>query len=869
METRKNPKPERLPAQLRFLRLFCPESLYEGIAGDLVEAHESRRALMGEGRASAKLWGDVFRFFRPSIILRNSLSVRLMRSAMLVHMARMAYRNAWRNKLFSFVNMAGLSLGIAAAFMLFLHLRQELSYEEHIPNHELIYRVSTKEWAKTPPPMAAQLRADFPEAHRIGRLEPYNKVTLTSENATVFPSFAYFADPSIIDVFDIPFAHGDPKTALDDQNSVVITETLASQLFTNGEDPVGKPLVLNGYRDLVVSGVMKDQPKSTHLKIDLLLCIRQSGSFESTSKTWRAVATYVRFDKPAEPVMVSEKLKEFETRFYEGFRDREEIDRIGDFFEMEPISSIHLQSHKEKEAEVNSDMMYVYIFSTFAVMVILIACINFVNLFTAQAIRRVKEIGVRRIIGAGRPQLILQFFGESFLMVAVSGLLGMALVWTALPWYNEVATIQLALADLLTADNMKVVIGLILCTALLTGLYPAFSVTSAVQSHISRQGTLDDSGFLRKILVGFQFVMSMFLLISAGVVFSQLNFLKSKDLGFKQSEVAAVRLYGQLWVQATKHKDAMRDQLLKSPLVKEMSLTDRTVGERFGFEGMQLVDRPDDPVIDARHALVDERFLETMGIELLDGANFDGMPDSVPLYLFNESAAKLANAEDLVGRRAINVAQNQRPGRVVGIIKDFNYASLHTAVDPLVLEFNASYPDYLLIRIDPADAVGALLHIEQSLKKMTPGSVISYTFLDDRLQTLYAKDESLYRITRIFSGVTVIISILGLFALAAHTAEVRTKEMSIRKILGASFAQLMGLLSRDFLVIVLISLVVAIPLSVYAAREWLSGFSYRTQLQGMLFVAPVLAVALLAMLAVWIQARRVAVTNPAYTLKHE
>jgi putative ABC transport system permease protein len=869
MKAKRDQPKERLPASLRFLRAFCPEALYEGIAGDLVEAYETQRALLGERRANRKLWTDVFRFLRPSIILRNSLTVRLMRSAMLAHMMRMAYRNAWKNKLFSFVNIAGLSLGIAASFMLFVHVRQELSYESHISNHELIYRLSTKFWAKTPPPMAEQLRTDFPEAHRVGRLETNSKVTVESSNATVFPSFTYFADPSIIDVFTIPFVHGNPATALDNLNSIVINETLASQLFKKGEDPLGKPLVLDGYRNFVVSGVMKDTPRTTHLKIDVLISIRQSSSFESTSKTWRAVATYVRFDKPEDAATVSEKLKEFENRFYEGFRDRAEIDRIGDFFELEPISTIHLQSHKEKEAEENSDMMYIYIFSTFGAMILMIACINFVNLFTAQAIRRVKEIGLRRVIGAGRPQLVMQFFGESFVMVAVSGLIGMALVWSVLPWYNEIATIQLSLDDLLKLDNVKMVAGLICGTAILAGSYPAFAVTSSVHSHINRQGTIEDAGFLRKILVGFQFVMSMFLIISAAVVFSQLEFLKEKDLGFRKREVVAIKLYGQLWVQATKHKDAMRSELLKSPLVKEMSLTDRTVGERFGFEGMKLVDRPDDPGIDTRHVFVDDRFLQTMGIELVEGSNFEGVPDSVPAYLLNESAARIAHMEDLVGRRAVNLAENQRPGRIVGIIKDFNYASLHSGIDPLVLEFSIEYPDYLLIRIDPADATGALLHIEQVLKKLAPGSIVSYTFLDDRLQSLYAKDVRLYKVTRIFSMVTVIVSILGLFALAAHTAEVRTKEMSIRKILGASFPQLMGLLSRDFLVIVVAALLLAVPLSIYAAREWLSGFKYRTDLSSMQFALPVVGVALLAMLAVWIQARRVAVSNPADTLKHE
>jgi len=856
---------------LRLLELFCPTALYEGIAGDIEELYEATRAKRGNRRAKLELWWNVIRFFRPAILLRNGFKSTRIISPMIVHFMKVGLRNARRSKLFTFVNLTGLSLGIGAAFLLFVHVRQELNYEAHIPNHELVYRLSTVFWAKTAPPTAGQLKEDFEEVKHIARLSPYNQVTMVAGDATVFPGFTYFADPSVIDVFGISLVKGNPATALSDLSSIVITQQLASQLFKTWEDPMGKEIIINGYQRFVVSGVMKDQPRSTHLKIDCLLSIRQVDANESTSKTWRAVGTYIRFNSVSDAVAVQEKLRDFDYRFYKDFRTKEEVDRNADFFELEPIASIHLMSHKEKEAEANSDMMYIYVFSTFGVLIILIASINFVNLLTAQALRRVKEIVVRRAIGAGKIQLAFQFFGEASIMVVLSAIIGVGLAWTALPWYNELASISMTGADLLSRTHLLMLAAVVGTTALLSGVYPALSIASR-SSNIQSTGKLmtqGDASFVRKGLVSVQFVISMFLLIVTVVAFSQLEFIRSRDLGFRKSEVVAVKLYGKLWVEATDHRDALRDELLKNGHVLEVSLTDRIVGDRFGFEGMHLLDKPDDETIDARHVLVDERYLSTMGIELIEGANFSGEPDSIPAYILNESAARQANIENLIGRGVKNVAQGHPAGRIVGIVKDFNYASLHNAIDPLVLEFNRQYPDYMLVRIDKADLEGSLRHVEETLKKAAPGTVVSYSFLDDKLQTLYFKDYSLFRITQLFSVVTIIVAVLGLFALSAHAAEARTKEVGIRKVLGATTRQVIGLFTGEFVVTVGVSLALAIPAGWYASRLWLQGFNERMDLHWLMFTAPVLLIGALAMSAVAIQAWRVARENPVKSLKYE
>jgi putative ABC transport system permease protein len=790
---------------------------------------------------------------------------------MVIHFLKVGYRNAVRSKLFTFVNLTGLSLGIGAAFLLFVHVRQELNYETHIQDYQLIYRLSTAQWAKTAPPTAGQIKQEFGEIKHIARLQQMNQVTMVAGDVTVFPAFNYLADQSIIDVLNIPMAKGNPATALGDMNSIVITEQLASQLFKSWEDPMGKEIIINGYQRYVVSGVMKDQPRSTHLKIDCMVSLRQSSAVESTSKTWRAVGTYIRFNTISDAVAVQAKLRDFEYRFYDGVKTKEEIDRNADYFELEPIASIHLHSHKEKEAEANSDMMYIYVFSTFGILIVLIASINFVNLFTAQAFRRMKEIGIRKAIGAGKVQLAFQFLGEASIMVIISGIIGVAGAWMALPYYNELASISISAAELLSTKHLLVLAVVTAITALLSGAYPAISIAANAANIQATGKTVVHSGasFLSKSLVSVQFVISMFLLIVAVVAYSQLNFVHSKDLGFSKSQVVAVKLYGKLWVEATEHRDALRTELLKNPHVTDISLTDRIVGERFGFEGLHLLDKPDDEVIDARHVLVDERYLQTMGIELIDGNNFTGEPDSIPAYILNESAARKANIDNVIGRAAKNVAQDSPPGRIIGIVKDFNFASLHTAIDPLVLEFNRQYPDYMLVRIDHADIPGALKHLEETLKKAAPGTVVSYSFLDDKMETLYFKDYSLFRVTQIFSIVTVIVAVLGLFALSAQAAESRTKEVGIRKVLGATTRQVVGLFTSDFIFMIIVSLAIAIPGAWYASRVWLQGFYQRIDLHWLMFATPVMLIGMLAMCAVAIQAWRVARENPAKSLKYE
>jgi putative ABC transport system permease protein len=781
---------------------------------------------------------------------------------------KIAFRNAVRNKLFTFVNVAGLSLGLCVSFLLFVHVKRELSYEQHIPGYDLVYRVSSKYWAKMPPSFADKMGEELAGITAIARLNHYQPPVLTHQDGLAMPQFIYFADPSVIDVFGIEFLHGNRKTALDAPASLVITESVATTLFKSGEDPIGKTVRFDGYHEFTVTGVIRDSPTNTHLKIDGLIPIAGSGAATSTSKRWRAVGVYVRFaDEPA-ALAIKSQLREFEYQYFEGESTKEELDRADDHFELEPIASIHLNSHKEKEAETNSDMMYIAVFSVFGVLILLIACINFVNLFSAQAVGRIREIGIRKSIGAHKEQLVAQFLGEAMLIVFFSALLALALSYMGSPWYNTIATSPLSLGEILAWHNISVFVILSTITAICAGCYPAWVIGRQKVNESLKGSALGSSWLARKSLVGLQFTFSNFLLIATVIVYAQMNFIESKDLGFTKEQVVAVKLYGKQWVAATEG-EALRTELLRNANVLEAGLTDRMAGDRIGFEGLAQVDKPGVEPVHTRMLRADDGFLGAMQIGIINGTNFIGQPDSIPQYIVNETAAKQLNVDNPVGLVVKNQAQNHLPGRIVGVVKDFNFASLHSPVEPLAIEFNKRDVDYLLVRINANEKQAALEHIEMVLRTAAPGTSLLATFLDQRVENLYSFDISLFKTTQFFSIIIVVIATLGLFALATHEAKSRIKEIGIRKVLGASVKNILMLMGKSFFLLVLISLVFAIPMAWYAGREWLSTFSYQIDISAWMFLMPATVVVGVAMLTVFGQSFRAARTNPVNSLKHE
>lgn len=863
---RKTPR-ERTPLAIRLLRWVCPDSLIEGIEGDILEQFEADQLMYSHRRSQWRRWIHVLRFVRPGIVFRNKFKTRIINNGMLQSYLKIAFRNAQRNKLFTIVNVTGLTLGLCVSFLLFVHVRQEMNYETHVPDRELVYRVSTNVWAKMPPLLSEKMKDQFAGIAAIGRMNFRQPPIIQRGEALALPQFVYAVDPAIVDVFGFTFVKGNPRTALVNPATAVISRSMSEKLFKDGEDPLGQVISLDGYQDFTITGVMEDVPRNTHLKVDCMLSIAGTGIENNTSLGWRGVAVYARFNSADAARMVNEQLRGFQYKFYEGDRTREDIDRQGEYFEMEPITAIHLQSHKEKEAEANSDIMYVIVFSVFAVLILLIACINFVNLFSAQAVGRIREIGIRKAIGAVKSQLTIQFLGEAFAIVLFSSMLALALTYTILPWYNRITGADLTVLSMLSGDHMLIFASLALITALCAGGYPAW-VIAEHDIHDSVKGhALTSSAFTRKLLVGLQFTFSGFLLMATAIVYAQMNFIDNRYLGFNKEEVLAVKLYGRQYVAATKG-DALRSELLRSNLVHEVGLAERIAGERLGFEGIALVDRPESESLDARRLRADEGFLPAMQIRLVSGTNFSP-GDTITQFIINEAAARQLNAGDPVGLMVRSIDNNSPAGRIVGVVEDFNYASLHSAIDPMAIEFSKRDIEYMLVRMSGSEKQEAMQHVESTLRRFAPGTALLGSFVDQRLENLYTFDVSLLKVTQYFSIITIVIATLGLFALAAHEARTRIREIGIRKVLGASVRQILILVGRSFMMLIVMSLLIAGPAAWYAGNRWLSTFSYKVDLGFWMFAVPAAFVLVVGLLTVIGQSVRAARTNPAQTLKHE
>ena len=782
-----------------------------------------------------------------------------------------AWRNLWKHKTFSLINIIGLAIGITVSLLMLVHVKQELSYESGFPKHEQIYRVASTNWAKMSPMISEVLPDEMPEIKRIGRLYYIRPQILSFKDVQIAAENSYAADPAVIHIFDFQFVFGNPLKALEAPGSIVLTKEISTKLFGASIDPTGKLIQLDGQREFAVTGVINDLPVNTHLNIDCLTAISGDQSITTNdSRTWRAVSTYAVIDSEKEAQRVNEKLKGFQVKFLEGVMTPEEIIAQGDFYELDPIDDIHLHSQKEKEMGANSDITYVYIFSALALLIMLIASVNFINLFTAQTLKRVKEVGVRKVIGASRRQLASQFLGEAFLMVSISALLALVLAHLILPYYNNLAAIGLTTQQLFSFKNVLILTGIVLAAGLFSGGYPAFFISryQASQNLKSKIATQGNIVGVRKGLVAFQFLISVLMLIATLVVFQQMKFVNHKDLGFEKDGVVAVKLYGKLWEEAVRNKEALKNELFQNPQVKQVATTSKLIGERFGYEALRLKARPDEEAIDSRFVRADEGFIETMGIQFIEGRSFLPSADTSIAFIINEKAAQLLQEDNLIGQEAVNLA-NGYTGKIVGVVKDFNYASLHNEVEPLVIEYREDWAGYLLVGIGSENVRQTMSFLEATIQKVAPGTLFSAHFLDDNLKSLYQTENGFYLIFRIFSILSIVIACLGLFALAAYTVETRTKEIGVRKVLGASLHQILGILSVDFIRSVLIAGVLAFPLAYFSMNSWLENFAYKIDMQWWYFILPFALVLGVALITISFQTLKAALSNPVESLKYE
>ncbi|MCK8492713.1 ABC transporter permease [Spirosoma sp. RP8] len=794
---------------------------------------------------------------------------------MLRNYLKITVRTLWKNKLFSGLNVVGLGIGMAAVWLMVLYVVDELSYDRfHAKADRIVRVVQHAQWsggnlnlAVTSAPYAPALQADYPDVEKTVRFHPEGGGTITFKDKKMDVPNIFFTDPTVFDVFTFPFLYGDPATSLSKPQSIVLTKSVAESLFGDAGKAVGNVVEFSNHFPNTVTGVVEDVPANSHLQFRALRSLP-----DKYTSGWQnfELYTYLLLREGSDYRTLEAKLPGFFQKYI-----RKEMGEVDYRMELQPLTSIHLHSHLNYETSPNGNVATVSIFSVVAGLILVIACINYVNLYTARSLKRTREVGVRKAVGSHRLQLIGQFLTESMLMAWLAGLVSIGLITTALPYFNQLADKKLSVggvSDLLVAATLfSVLIGA------LSGLYPAlvlsnFRPVAALKGLVSNQlGGIT----LKQSLVVFQFVATIALIACSGVVYRQMNFVQHKGLGFNKEQVLTFHIDNEAVRQRV---DALKERLVQNPLIESASAASNPIGNNnIGGSGMFIEQNgviPTHTQIIQRFA-VDEDYLKTLQIKLLQGRTFAGSSKSEQekSVLINETLTKEMGWNDPIGKRIVyytDAANHTAEARVVGVVADFHTYSLQHKIEPLVLQLpQPADKDNLYVRIQPAKTAEALAYIRSVYRTFDPAATLDFHFLDDNFSQQYKAEQKQGQVLLTFTMLAVLIACMGLFGLAAFAAEQRTKEIGVRKVLGASVSSIVLLLSRDLLKLVVIALVVATPIAWYAMNRWLQDFAYKVDLEWWVFTAAGLLAVGIALLTVSFQSVRAALTNPVTSLRSE
>jgi putative ABC transport system permease protein len=815
---------------------------------------------------------------------------------MLRNYLKVAWRNIIRKKGFSFINITGLAIGMTVCLLILLFVQYELSYDTYHKNAIDLYRFE-RQWlspdgsvrggfASIAPSFVVFLEKEFPEIENAVRIFPVGTILVSMGDTHYEEKRFYFAEEDFFDVFSIPLVKGDPKTALAKPDGLVISQSMARKYFRD-ENPIGKQMKVDQTYLFQVTGIMEDTPSNTHVYFDFLAPylalkgLQGSGErdyFHGTRNFSDNVTfAYVRFVEGTDPDAVRAKIPGFMDRVL-GTRKDKDGNIIpasqGNTIFLQRITDIHLHSHTSKELEANGDIRYVNLFTVIALFVLIIACINFMNLSTARATQRAREVGLRKVVGANRRRLTTQFLGESLVVALIAILVALAFVALLLPAFNAFANRDISFGLLFNPVGLLTVLGVFFLTGIVSGFYPALYLSAFRPATILR-GELTHGtrgALMRKVLVVFQFAISVALIVGVGVVYKQMRFLQDADLGFERENIIMLRAdqtIKQNWQD-------FKQQITSSPEILYATLSKRAPTGRLldspGFRAEvngQMLTSP----FSMPHNRVEHDFFKTYGMEFIAGRDFsiEYPTDANKAFILNETAVRqlgLERPEDAVGMPMWTVAPFLS-GNVIGVVKDFNYESMHNEIIPIITYIQPIQANTVSIRIAAGRTREALGDAEVVWKRFNPEYPFQFDFLDDRIAEQYRNEERMMQMFGYFSLLAIFIACLGLFGLASFMAEKRTKEIGIRKVLGASISNIMALLSKEFTLLVLLGNIIAWPLAYFAMRGWLNNFAYKTEIGGIVFMLAGFLTLLISLLTVSYQAIRAALTDPAIAIRYE
>jgi len=813
---------------------------------------------------------------------------------MIPYYIKIAWRSLLKQKMYSVIKIGGFAFSIAACILISLFIHNELSYDRSYPTENRIYRIISEfkndgnayKGTALPAPLTKVIKEDFPEIELAGRLLPSslfgagsNQVMTSNSNKSTYEEGFTFADQGLLDILQIPMVYGERAHALDEPNTIVISGSKAQKYFSN-QDPVGEVIYLNNDKSkpYTIKGVMVDLPTTSHLySYDFLLTMTGVEFYPDEQTNWGA-SNYVGYIQ----VKDGTDIQQFEKKLTTGLLTNHvipEMKKAGDTnadrlvnsisLQLQPIHDIHLRSFDIDDYKTvpRGDIRFVWLFGGIAIFILLIACINFINLSTAKSANRAKEVGMRKVAGSYRSGLITQFLTESMLYSFLSFLLGLIIAWLILPLFNELTGKSLVFP---WTDwwLIPAVISSTVIIGLFSGLYPAFYLSafkpiSVLKGKLSK-GTKDP--FLRSGLVVFQFTTSIILIIGTFIVYSQMQFILNEKIGYDKDQVLLIQGTNTLNGQVKTFKN----ELLKVPQVKSVSVGDylpiRANGVKRNGNGFSKVeDISNENSVSAQNWQIDEDYIQTMGIKLLKGRNFSHkMATDSQSVIINETLAKSLGLKEPIGARITN----GQVYTVIGVVQDFNFESLKDDIGGLCMVLGNS-PSIVSVKLDAANISEAIQSVSSLWKTFSPNQTIRFTFLDQVYANMYDDVQRMSYVFTCFAVLAVIIACLGLFGLAAFSTEQRVKEIGIRKVLGASVKSVIQLLSKDFIKLVLIAIIIASPIAWWAMNQWLQDFAYRIEVQWWMFaLAGVLAI-VIALVTVSFQAIKAAIANPVDSLRDE
>ena len=809
---------------------------------------------------------------------------------MIKNFLKIAFRNLLKYKFISAINLFGLTVGITCCLLILTYIIHELSYDKYHKQADNIYRVhrtffnsETKalslDLGTVAPPFAPLLANDFKDIKIYTRFLPNGTTALRYEEKRFNEDDVYFADERLFNVFDVRLTRGNPYKALNDPFTVILTEEIAKKYFGN-DDPVNKVIRLDNQANFTVTGVYKAFPANSHIHPSILISfntLKDTTIYgeEQLRTNWgnNSFLTYLLLPENYDPRKLEAQFPAFLDRHMPNNGNSKFKPSDGTSLRLHKLTDIHLRSHTDFEAEENGDIKRVYIFSAIALFILLIACINYMNLSTARSILRAKEIGIRKTVGARKPELIIQFLCESVLLSLLATILAFGFTAVALPWLNKISGQELSIQ---TLWNWRILVPLALVpfvVGIISGFYPAIFLSSfqpvKVLKGIMKAGGANIS--FRQVLVVMQFSISIILIICTVIVYKQLGYMQNKSLGFNRDHVVTLPYVTGL----NETYESFRSELLTNSYIKDAARSSRIpTGRLLDAMGSQI-NRGDSLAptgADIKFVRADDYFLPTYGVKIVAGRNFskDFAPDTAS-FLINEAAVKilgLKSNEDAIGK---GFSYGSRRGTLVGVFNDFHFESMHQRILPMVIIKPLTPGGFgrISVKFSGNNIPSALAHIEKTWRKFLPEIPYDYTFMDENFARLYESEQRQGTIFTTFSFIAIFLACLGLFGLSAFAISQRIKEIGIRKVLGADVSTIVGLLSKDFLKLVLVAAIIAFPIAWYAMHNWLQDFAYRIDIPWWVFIAAGLIAATIAFFTISFQAVKAALSNPVKSLRTE